>query len=135
MKWCLYPARGNKFSSSGIEGDNVHPWVLLLGSPMVLSEDRTQMQHLGNGSCAGSCGSWACWRAGARRENCWARKPHGSVYWAEIPDVFTGFWAGGLGMSLPRVVLQSSFPCWCDGCGSQVSSLPLVCVFRVNGII
>lgn len=70
-----------------------------------------------------------------RREDHWARKPHGSVYWAEIPGVFTGFWAGGLGMSLPRVVLQSSFPCQCDGCGSRVSSLRLVCMFRVNGII
>lgn len=73
MKLCSYPARANKFSSSGIEGDNVHPWVLLLGSQMLLSEDRTQMQHLGNGNCMGSCRSGACWRAGAGRENRMAR--------------------------------------------------------------
>lgn len=46
--------------------------ILLLGSWMVLSQDRTQMQSLGNGSCVGS---WADWGAGGRRENHWARKP------------------------------------------------------------
>lgn len=44
-------------------------------------------------------------------------------------------------MTLPRVVLPSSFPCRCDGhgscrhSGSQVPSLPLVCTFHINGLI
>lgn len=69
----LVPSKRDKFSTSGTQGDAVPVWVLLLGGQRDLPEDRTPVQHQRNGN---HTGSWACWRAGGRRENLWARKPY-----------------------------------------------------------
>lgn len=98
MKVCSYPARGSKFFPSGVEGGSVYRWPFMLESQ---PEDRTWMQYLGTSSCVGS---WACWwqEGGLLGKKATWLGILGRNSWC--------FWRLlGLGMSLPRVVLQFSF--------------------------